>query len=116
MDKLLLVYTTWENKDQAYKAGEHLLKKRLCGCINIYPDMVPLYWWPPKENKLEGGDEVTMIIKTLESKYKELEKEIYAIHPSEVPCIITITASNVNKDYFDWIKGEVEMGETFKKP
>lgn len=111
MDELILVYTTWGSEQEAKKAGKHLLEKRLCGCINIYPDMVPLYWWPPKKNKLEGGREVTMIIKTLKGKYDELEKEIYKVHTSEVPCIITIPTSNVNKDYFDWIKGEIEMGE-----
>jgi len=52
-----------------------------------------------------------MIIKTLKSKFEDLEKEIYKIHPYEVPCIIAIPTYKVNKAYFDWIKVEIEMGE-----
>lgn len=114
MDELLLVYTTWESVEEAQKAGKHLLEKRLCGCINIYPEMMPMFWWPPKENKLDGTKEVVMIVKTLKRKYEDLEKEIYKIHTYEVPCIIAIPTYKVNKDYFDWIKNEIEIGEDKK--
>jgi periplasmic divalent cation tolerance protein len=53
MDELILVYTTWESVEQAKKAGNILLEKRVCGCINIYPEMYPMFWWPPKENKID---------------------------------------------------------------
>lgn len=109
MDELILVYTTWESEKQAKKAGEHLLKKRICACINIYPEMHPIFWWPPKQNLIDESKEVVMIIKTLKNKYEELEKEIYKIHPYEVPCIIAIPTYKVNKDYLDWIKGEIEF-------
>lgn len=111
MDELLLVYTTWESEEQARNAGKHLLNKRVCACVNIYPEMHPMFFWPPKENKIDGSKEVVMIVKTLKNKYDELEKEIYKIHTYEVPCIIAIPTYKVNKDYFDWIKGEMEMGE-----
>jgi len=111
MDELILVYTTWKSVEQAKKAGKHLLKKRVCACVNIYPEMYPLFWWPPKENKIDESKEVVMIIKTLNRKYEELEKEIYKIHTYDVPCIIAIPTYKVNKDYLDWIKGEVKMGE-----
>lgn len=114
MDELILVYTTWESVEQAKEAGEDLLKKRLCGCVNIYPEMIPIFWWPPKENKLDGTKEVVMIIKTLKRKYQELEKEIYGIHSYETPCIIAIPTYKVNRDYFNWIKGEIEIGENKK--
>lgn len=112
MDGLILVYTTWESEEQAKKAGKHLLEKRICACVNIYTNMQPIFWWPPKENKLDGSKEVVMIVKTLKSKYEELEKEIYKIHTYDTPCIIAIPTYKVNKDYHDWIKGEIEIGES----
>lgn len=108
MDELLLVYTTWESEEQAKEAGEKLLEKRVCGCVNIYPNMTPMFWWPPKENKIDESKEVVMIIKTLKSKYDELEEAIYDLEMLEVPCIIAIPTYKVNKDYFDWIKGEIK--------
>ena len=108
MDELLLVYTTWDLEEQAKEAGKKLLEKRVCGCVNIYPNMTPMFWWPPKENKIDESKEVVMIIKTLKSKYDELEKAIYEVHTYDVPCIIAIPTYKVNKDYFGWIKGEIQ--------
>ncbi|MBI5358780.1 NUDIX domain-containing protein [Candidatus Amesbacteria bacterium] len=33
--------------------GKHLMEKRLCACVNIFPNMLPMFWWPPKENKID---------------------------------------------------------------
>lgn len=106
MSDLILIYSTWETAKQAEKAGNHLLKKRLCGCVNILPEGTTIFWWPPKENKLTEGKETVMIIKTLAEKYDEIEKEIYKIHTYKTPCIIAIPVHKVNKDYLDWIRGE----------
>ncbi|MBI4157362.1 divalent-cation tolerance protein CutA [Candidatus Woesebacteria bacterium] len=108
MSELILIYSTWESAKQAKKAGKHLLEKRLCACVNILPEVTPLFWWPPKENKLTEGKETVMIIKTLENKYDEIEKEIYKIHTYKTPCIIAIPIQKVNKDYISWIRGEVK--------
>lgn len=117
MDDLILIYTTWESVKQARDAGKKLLEKRVCACVNIYPEMHPMFFWPPKTNKqslasyagkIDESKEVVMIVKTLKSKYKELEKEIYKIHTYDVPCIIAIPTYKVNKDYLDWIKGEIK--------
>lgn len=105
--ELVLVYTTWESVEQAKTAGKHLLEKRVCGCINIYPEMYPMFWWPPKENKIDESKEVVMIIKTLKKNYENLEKEIYKIHTYDTPCIIAIPTYKVNKDYYNWIKDEI---------
>jgi len=109
MSDLLLVYTTWESAEQAKKAGKHLLQKRICTCVNIFPEMMPMFWWPPKEGKIDESKEVVMIIKTLKHKYEDLEKEIYKIHTFDTPCIIALPVYKVNKDYYDWIKGEIEF-------
>ncbi len=108
MDDLILIYTTWESIEQAKKAGEYLLKKRLCGCVNIFPGVIPMFWWPPGVGKINESKEVVMIIKTVKQKYKKVENEIYKIHTFETPCIIAIPVYSVNKDYYDWIKGDIK--------
>jgi len=108
MNDLILVYTTWESVEQAKKAARHLLKKRLCGCVNIFPEVHPIFWWPPKKGKIDESKEVVMIIKTLKEKYELIEKEIYKIHTYDVPCIIAIPVFKVNEGYYKWIKGEIK--------
>ncbi len=111
-----MVYTTWSSVDEAKRAGKRLLKKRLCGCVNIFPEVMPLYWWPPKSEKIEQAHEVVMIIKTLKSRFNELESEIYKIHTFDTPCIVALPVYKVGGNYFKWIKGEIEYKSKIKKP
>ncbi len=108
MTDMILVYITCESEKQAKEIGRHLLEKRMCACVNIFPNMHPMFWWPPKENKIDESEEVVLIAKTIESKYQALEDEIYKIHTYETPCVFSIPVTHVAKKYYEWIKGELE--------
>jgi periplasmic divalent cation tolerance protein len=105
---MILVYVTCKDEKEAQKIGEHLLTERLCACVNIFPDMNPLYFWPPKTGKIERGKESVLLIKTIDEKYEEIEKEIAKIHSFDVPCIFSLKVEKVNKKYEDWLKGEIK--------
>lgn len=109
MTDLLLCYITCGNVDQAKQIGRHLLEKRLASCVNVYPNMMPIFFWPPKSGKIEEGNEVTLIAKTIESKYQALEDEVHTIHTYEVPCVIAIPVAHVSKKYYDWLVGELKL-------
>lgn len=108
MTNMILVYITCEDVEQAKKIGKHLLDKRLCVCINIFPNMQSACFWPPKSDKIEEANEVVLIAKTLESKYQDLEDEVHKIHTYEIPCVFAIPVTHVAKKYYDWINGELE--------
>ena len=105
---MILIYVTCESIKQAKQIARHLMKKRLCACVNIFPNMIPMFFWPPKSGKIDESKEVVMIIKSLESKYKLIEKEIIKIHSYDTPCIIAIPVKFVGKKYFDWLKAEIK--------
>lgn len=105
---MIIIYITCESKREATKIGKHLLKKRLCACVNIFENMTPIYWWPPKKGRLEEGKETVLIVKTLEEKFEEIEKEVTKIHSYSVPCIFSIKVDKVNKPYLDWLIGEIK--------
>lgn len=77
MKNVLLVYLTCGNLEQARKIAKHLMNKRLCACVNIFPDMHPMVFWPPKKNLIDESRKVVLIVKTIESKCDALEEEIY---------------------------------------
>lgn len=106
---MIIVYTTCQDEKEARKIGESLLKKRLCGCINILPQMQSLAWWPPHKNKLEGADESVLLIKTVAEKYDEVEAEILKIHSYEVPVVFAIPILRTNEKYLEWIQGEIRQ-------
>lgn len=105
---MILVYVTCENKKQAEKIGRHLLKKRLAACINIFPEIKSVYWWPPKKDKLEASKEASMFIKTRDENFSKIEKEIKKLHSYSTPCIISIKVNKVHKPFLDWLMGETE--------
>lgn len=108
MTDLLLCYITCESVAQAKDIGTHLLKKRLCACINIFPDMKPMFFWPPQSGKIDESSEVVLIAKTVESKYQALEKEVVKVHSFDTPCIIAIPTAHVSQKYYNWLVGEIE--------
>jgi len=104
---MIIIYITCESLKQAKGIGKNLLKKRLCTCVNIFENMTSISWWPPKKGKLCEGKEVVLIVKTLEKKFKEIEKTVTKIHSYKIPCIFSIKVDKVNKPYFNWLMREI---------
>lgn len=109
MSDILLIYITCESVEEAKKIGKHLMNNRLAACVNILPDMQPLFFWPPKQGIIDESKEVVLIAKTIESKFKALEKEVLAVHPYDVPCIIALPTKYVSKKYSEWLHSELEI-------
>ena len=108
MTDIVLVYIPCKSVEQAESIGKHLLNMRLCACINVYPDMHSTYFWPPKSDTFEQAKEAVLVAKTKKSLLPQLEKEVYAKHSYKCPCIMAIPTEYINKDYYEWLKGELE--------
>lgn len=107
MTDMLLVYITCDSVEQAKSIAKHLMGKKLCACVNIYPEMQPMFFWPPKSGIIDESKEVVLIAKTIEPKYKQLEKEVTQVHTYDVPCIFAIPVKHVAKSYYEWLVGEM---------
>lgn len=108
---MILIYVTCESLKQAKELSSLLLKKQLCACTNIIPNMYSLYFWPPKSNKITESKEVVLLVKTVKDKFKEIEKEIKASHSYETPAIFSIAIDQVSKGFLAWIEGEISRGK-----
>jgi periplasmic divalent cation tolerance protein len=108
MTDMLLVYITCDSVDQAKTIARDLMNKKLCACVNIFPDMQPMFFWPPKSGIIDESKEVVLIAKTIESKYEALEVEVIKVHSYDTPCIFAIPVKHVTKKYYDWLVGEME--------
>ena len=105
---MLLIYITCKNRGEAEDIGRSLLKKRLVACVNIVDNMHSMYLWPPKKGTIEEADEVILLCKTLESKWKALEREVLRLHSYSNPEIAAIPLTHVTKRYADWLAGELK--------
>lgn len=97
-NNLIMVYLTSDSVYQAKEISKKLMQKKLCVCVNIFPDIQPIFFWPPKTGRVDESHEVVAIVKTLESKYEELEQELNKIHPQDAPCIISIKPIELAKN------------------
>lgn len=102
----IIVYITHSSEENAQKIADELLQKKLVACANIFP-IKSMYWW---NGSIENENEYVSIVKTIPELWEILQKEITAIHPYEVPCIMKIEAE-ANEEYEKWIRESTVNGE-----
>lgn len=79
--------------------AKEIVESKLAACVNI-SETSSIYTW---KDKVEESREYLFTIKTLESKYKDLEDLIKKKHPYECPEIIKLSIDGYEK-YLNWIK------------
>lgn len=105
---MIVVYMTCDDVAQAKRIAEQLMKRRLCACVNIIPEMQPMFFWPPKSDTIDESKEVILLAKTIEAKYQALEDLVHEIHEHDTPCVFALPVTHVAKKYYDWLVGEIE--------
>lgn len=96
---MILILSTFPNKEEAHKVGKELLNKKLIACYNL-TSIESAYWW---KGKIEEVNEVLMIMKS-NKKFSEVEKFILEHHTYDIPEIVELKPSSVTEKYLEWIK------------
>ncbi len=99
----LVVITTVPDENLAVKLTESLLQQRLAACVHRLPAGQSTYWW---QGKLESTAEITLLIKTTQLRYAELETAIRRLHSYDVPEIVALPVSDGLPAYLNWIRDE----------
>lgn len=107
--KMIFVYITCKNKEEALSIGKSILEAKLAGCINIIDSMTSMYEW---EGRLEISEEVILIAKTNESLFDEINLHIKKIHSYTTPCILSIPIQNGNEEYLKWLESGMKKNTT----
>lgn len=98
-------YITCKDEAEAERISRALIEKRLVACCNMFP-IKSLYRW---KGDLAGEEEIVIIAKSSHDNYNEIEKEVKALHSYEIPCILLFDVK-ANKDFEEWVKGEINEG------
>ena len=96
----ILVISSFPDRERARQIGTILIEKQLAACVNVLPSVESIYRW---EGKIESAEEVLAFIKSTKSRYADLEAEIRALHPYEIPEIIAFDISHGLPEYLEWI-------------
>lgn len=102
--KPILIYVTTSGPEEAKTLSQILLTKKLIACSNVLPSMTSIYNW---ENSVEVSTESVLIVKSFESKYREIEKTIEENHSYEIPCLIRLPIEGINLNYLEWMKNQI---------
>lgn len=100
---LSIVLTTLPSQEDAQAIAETLVKERLVACASFLDGVFSAYFW--KDN-LEKALEVLLWIKVPKKTLVAAKERLQALHPYEVPEVITLDAAEVNEAYLAWAMKE----------
>ncbi len=91
---------------EANRLATHLIEEKLAACVNIIPSATSIYIW---KGKLEQDEEAILFIKTTTACVDRLSARLKALHPYDVPEIISLQIKDTegNPAYLSWIKDTV---------
>lgn len=102
-NKLCVIMTTVNTKEQANTIISAVLDKRLVACVQTR-EIESHYVW---NNELCNDNEVLIYLKTEERLYSQVEELLNEIHPYDVPEIICVPVDNVSKGYAEWVHDSI---------
>lgn len=100
-DEVLVVFTTMPDAARAQDLAQALVESRTAACVNVLAGCRSVYRW---QGAVESAEEIPLMIKTTRSRYPELERELRARHPYEVPEIVAIPVAAGWPGYLDWVR------------
>lgn len=101
MKKIISIYVTFPNKEEAQKVSNILLEKKYIACINYSSIDVSYHWkW-----SIVNENEIVTLLKTRAENWEKVRDFILEKHSYEIPCIIKYEVE-ANEDYVKWIYEE----------
>jgi periplasmic divalent cation tolerance protein len=97
-----MAYVTAPDRETARSIARAVVERRLAACANVWP-AESTYWW---HDKIEETSEFVIVFKTRRSRLRELIAAVRAIHPYDVPCIVSYPMGTALAAYLDWIDAE----------
>lgn len=89
--------------DKAEELSQKIIVRGLAACINIVDNVKSIYKW---KGELKTDSESILFIKTSTKKVENLIKAVKEDHPYEIPEVISMTISEGNPDYLNWVDAE----------
>lgn len=80
-----------------------LVEERLVACVNLTP-VTSVYRW---KGAVEREGEVMAMMKTTRAREEAVRERLCALHPYEVPEVITFEITGGHLPYLNWIAASV---------
>lgn len=104
MTDIIVVETSFEDKDEARKCSDYLVVKKLAACVQMHGPIESTYEW---EGKIAKEEEWCLRIKTKAGLFEQVEKTIQDLHSYDVPEIIAYPIDYVSDSYSNWLNSHI---------
>lgn len=97
-----IVLTTFPSREAATAVARTLVEERLAACVQLVDGVQSIYRW---EGRIDESPEVQLIAKTTPAAAPALIDRLRALHPYQVPEILTLEAA-ASDAYGAWMAAE----------
>ena len=104
--KLIYIFWTCRDKQEAKKIIHQLLDQRLIACASIMPRIESIYRW---KGTIEEAKEIKVILKTASHHFDAIQSAIRTQGSYEVPEIVQVDIDRGNPHYLSWIAEECSL-------
>lgn len=95
-----VIFITCANKKEARDIARILVEHRAAACVNIVDRIESFFWW---DSKIDKAKETLLIVKSKKTKLSQLIKLVKSRHSYEVPEIIALPITGIEKSYLRWM-------------
>lgn len=104
-ESIWLAMTNAPDLPTAQAIARSVVDAKLAACVNILPAVQSVFRW---QGMVEEASEVSLLIKTTQQRYAQLQAAIVAAHPYEVPEVIGWPLAAGHPPYMRWVATETE--------
>ncbi|HCQ38740.1 MAG: divalent-cation tolerance protein CutA [Roseibacillus sp.] len=101
MSNVQIVLCSFPDLPKARHIGTLMIEKQLVACVNLIPAVESIFSW---EGRTTLEHEVLAVFKTTSERLIELEQELGALHPYEVPEFLVVPVAAGGEDYLKWVQ------------
>jgi len=105
---LVVILVTTPDEAVASEIVERLLGERLIACANIVKGVRSIFTW---KGGVEDCEEFLVLMKSRADLFEEVCSEVKRVHPYEVPEIVGLPLTHVDKPYSDWVLSSLKRSE-----
>ncbi|HPC43458.1 MAG TPA: divalent-cation tolerance protein CutA [Spirochaetota bacterium] len=106
MESFIIIFCTVPSQETGMKIADDLVSGEYAACVNIVPGLTSIYRW---KGDICKDNELLLIIKSRKSLCNDIIFRIKALHPYEVPEIISCDISGGSKSYLQWLSDSTGM-------
>lgn len=100
----IAVLTACPDEASASRIARDLVESGVAACVSRVGPVHSTYRW---QGAIHDEPEVLLVIKTMTTRYAELEMRLKSLHPYEVPEIIALKVTAGSADYLSWLQGAI---------